>query len=90
MAWLVSRSCPPQNERGTRSARRARSADTPDDVWSAFVRLDHQSRVVCLYCFDDFARERDVNYASTLKTVYFAGENGSLILSVVSARDFVR
>src|SRR5688572_14159858 len=45
----------------------------PDDVWFAVVPARFQNRVVCLYCFDECARENNVDYAASLTTLYFAG-----------------
>ena len=49
------------------------SFDVPDDVWRAVVPPG-ENGVVCLSCFDDFARERGVDYSKAIMTLYFAGE----------------
>lgn len=48
--------------------------DVPDAVWAAVVPLELQNRVVCLACFDTLARKNNVDYAASLKAVYFAGD----------------
>lgn len=50
----------------------------PDEIWAAVVPKPLRHRVVCLGCFDDFARSRDVDYAASLRTLYFAGDKGVL------------
>lgn len=59
----------------------------PDAVWTRVVPSHLHSRVVCLYCFDDFASERDVAYAASLTTLYFAGDRATFEFSAVRARD---
>ena len=54
----------------------------PDDVWEAIVPVSLRNRVVCLGCFDQFARERGVPYAEFVRTLYFAGEQASFIFRV--------
>lgn len=49
----------------------------PDAVWLAVVPANLRGRVVCLGCFDRFAREQNVRYAEYLTTIYFAGEQAS-------------
>ena len=34
----------------------------PDPLWATIVPPEFQNRVVCLGCFDDFAREQGVSY----------------------------
>ncbi|PWE17005.1 hypothetical protein DDZ18_09885 [Marinicauda salina] len=49
----------------------------PDELWARIVPLTLQSRVVCLHCFDEFARERGVLYAASLTALYFAGDRAA-------------
>ncbi|MDT3687360.1 MAG: hypothetical protein RO009_20210 [Pseudorhodoplanes sp.] len=58
--------------------------NVPQDVWCAVVPHHLQSYVVCLGCFDDFARDKGVNYATSLRTIYFAGDQAVLRLDVMS------
>ncbi len=45
----------------------------PDETWAAIVPHRWQRSVVCLRCFDRFAKARGVEYKDAL-TLYFAGE----------------
>lgn len=58
-----------------------------DEIWAAVVPPPYEKSAVCLYCFDDFARERRVQYAHHVGQIYFAGEQASLVLDVTSAAD---
>lgn len=59
----------------------------PDEVWHAAVPAHLQNRVVCLACFDAFAHERGVAYATSLSELCFAGERAALVFKVVAAAD---
>lgn len=61
--------------------------DLPDHVWKAAVPAHLHGRVVCLGCFDEFAKERGVAYATSLSAVCFAGETASILFEVVEAVD---
>lgn len=58
-----------------------------DSVWRSVVPHDFLSKVVCLYCFDELAREAGIRYAQSVSAVYFAGSRGSFVLTVSSAVD---
>ena len=58
--------------------------DVPDSVWTAVVPPELQNRVVCLACFDTFARKNNVNYAASLKAVFFAGDAAAFEFQPVS------
>lgn len=45
----------------------------PDEVWDAVVPDGLQTKVICLYCFDEFAKTRNVDYAGHITQLYFAG-----------------
>jgi hypothetical protein len=45
-----------------------------DEVWNAVLPARLRNHVVCLGCFDDSARRRQVDYATCLRTLYFAGD----------------
>lgn len=49
----------------------------PDHVWVAVVPTGLQKKVVCLFCFDAFAMERQIDYAAHLQTIYFAGDRAA-------------
>ena len=57
----------------------------PDAIWRAVVPAQFHDRVVCLYCFDEKAREHNVDYAASLSTVYFAGRGAAFEFRVVRA-----
>jgi hypothetical protein len=46
-----------------------------DEVWESIVPKKYQTKVVCLSCFDDFAKEIEADYSTSIKTLYFAGNN---------------
>lgn len=50
-----------------------------DDVWAAVVPQPHCSGVVCLNCFDDFAREAGVDYSNSVEEIYFAGDKACFL-----------
>src|ERR1051326_5392561 len=58
-----------------------------DETWACVVPLEFRTRVVCLHCFDLFARERGVLYAKEITTLYFAGEQASFIFHTDKAVD---
>jgi hypothetical protein len=45
----------------------------PDELWAAVVPVEYRDRVVCLYCFDEFAAAAGQEYAASLQKLYFAG-----------------
>lgn len=56
-----------------------------DEVWERVVPEPFRSRVVCLGCFDAFASQRGVRYASELNSiVQFVGDEASLTLQVMT------
>jgi hypothetical protein len=57
----------------------------PDEVWLAVVPKHLQNRVVCLPCFDEFAKEQGVDYAAHISALYFAGDGAAFEFGVVSA-----
>ena len=59
----------------------------PDKVWAAVVPPELVNRVVCLFCFDEFARQKGVSYADHVGLLYFAGDRGSFTFVVEHAVD---
>jgi len=57
----------------------------PDEVWGAVVPQALQTKPLCLACFDDFARDRGVEYAPGLVRLFFVGDRASFEFQVVSA-----
>ena len=45
----------------------------PDEIWESVIPALYRSRVVCLSCFDSFAKKKGVDYSTSLKSIYFAG-----------------
>lgn len=58
----------------------------PDEVWREVVPCEYQNKVVCLPCFDEFARMRNVDYSDSIETLYFAGSQASFKFQTVSGR----
>jgi hypothetical protein len=60
------------------------------DVWQKVVPPRFQNRVVCLACFDDFAKEKEIDYSGSLTALYFAGHKASFqfLASSESKSDF--
>ena len=54
-------------------------------IWEAVVPPIFQTKVVCLACFDAFAREKNIQYADAIEVLYFAGEKAVVTFSVRSA-----
>ena len=50
----------------------------PDNMWLSVVPEKFQNRVVCLSCFDDFAKKKGVDYSASIKKLYFVGDKVSL------------
>jgi hypothetical protein len=59
--------------------------NVPDSLWAAVVPTEFRNRVVCLACFDDFAREAGVDYSRDLTTLYFAGDRAAFVFKVESS-----
>ena len=57
----------------------------PDEIWRSIVPAHLQTRVVCLYCLDDFAKEKGVKYHPHIKELYFAGQAATFKFCVESA-----
>lgn len=58
----------------------------PDDVWKNAVPVQYQNDAVCLSCFDEFARKKQIDYSDALKDLYFAGDRAMFKFQTVSAR----
>lgn len=51
--------------------------NVPDGIWAAIVPIELRGLVVCLECFDDFAREKGIDYSEAIDLLYFAGDQVS-------------
>jgi hypothetical protein len=58
----------------------------PDEVWREIVPPEYQNKVVCLPCFDEFARKQNVDYSRSIEVLYFAGRQASFKFQTVSAQ----
>jgi hypothetical protein len=58
----------------------------PDELWRRVVPDRYQHRVVCLPCFDEFARKQNVDYSDSIETLYFAGDKATFKFQTVSAQ----
>jgi hypothetical protein len=50
----------------------------PSDLWQTIVPSQYACRVVCLACFDDFARAAGAAYSDAIQELYFAGDRACL------------
>lgn len=41
--------------------------NVPDEIWEKVVPKELQNHVVCLTCFDDFAKTKGIEYAHCIK-----------------------
>ena len=57
----------------------------PDGVWRDIVPEEFVNRVVCLFCFDDFAAMEDKKYAASLRHLYFAGDAAIVVFKPETA-----
>ncbi|HEX7232614.1 MAG TPA: hypothetical protein VF452_19655 [Candidatus Binatia bacterium] len=57
-----------------------------DRLWRQIVPPKLQSTVICLPCFDELAREQNVDYADSIDVLYFAGRQASLKFQTVRAQ----
>ena len=54
----------------------------PNEIWKAVVPEEFRTMVVCLYCFDEEAAAKGVNYAEAISEFCFAGRAVALGLKV--------
>lgn len=59
------------------------SFHVPDEVWKTVVPERWQDRVVCLRCFDAFAKQKEVDYSTSLQVLCFAGDKETFELRIV-------
>ena len=57
----------------------------PDWLWQNVVPNGLWSGVVCLCCFDSFAKQRGIQYAEYLHVLYFSGQQASFEFRVANA-----
>ena len=59
----------------------------PYELWTKVVPIIYTNKVVCLSCFDDFAKKKGIKYADALQRVYFTGHQASFELLVTARSD---
>lgn len=59
----------------------------PDEIWKKAVPQKYQNRVVCLSCFDNFAREENVDYSDSIIDLLFAGDKAAVKFEPKSSQD---
>ena len=57
-----------------------------DELWEKIVPAQFRNRVVCLSCFDEFARDRGIDYSDSVHVLYFAGDQATFKFETVSAQ----
>lgn len=53
-----------------------------DCIWKKVVPKKFQNRVVCMSCFDDFAKKKGISYEGYVHAFHFAGDADSFELQV--------
>jgi hypothetical protein len=61
--------------------------NVPDELWKKVVPVKFHNKVVCLECFNGLAFEKNVDYADSLNTLYFAGDQAAFTFQTVEAQD---
>lgn len=57
----------------------------PDSVWETVVPPKFQCKVVCLHCFDHFAKEKEVDYSTSISEFCFAGDKADFGFTISHA-----
>jgi len=60
--------------------------NVPDSIWAAVVPPKLRNKVICLACFDEFARSTRVDYSGTIQTLYFAGDRATFAFKLAWSR----
>lgn len=58
-----------------------------NQIWCAVVPAKFRNLVVCLYCFDELARQKNIDYAQSLKSLCFAGDKACFQFQVLRASE---
>ena len=58
-----------------------------DEIWKKAVPQAYRNKVVCLSCFDNFARERNVAYSKSVVDLLFAGDKAAMKFEPKSTTD---
>ena len=57
-----------------------------DELWRQVVPREFGDKVVCLQCFDELAKKRNIDYSDSIETLYFAGNQASFKFQTVSSQ----
>jgi len=58
-----------------------------DEIWENAVPEEYRNQVICLSCFDNFARERNISYSEEITDLLFAGDKAAVEFEPKSAKD---
>jgi len=59
----------------------------PDELWREIVPSQYLNKVVCLQCFDEFARKKNIDYSHSIDTLYFAGSQATFKFHTLAAQN---
>jgi len=57
-----------------------------DELWRQVVGQAYWNKVVCLQCFDEFARKKQIDYSDSIETLYFAGNQATFKFQTISSQ----
>jgi hypothetical protein len=57
-----------------------------DELWRQVVPQPLWHNVVCLQCFDELARKKNIDYSDSIGTLYFAGKQATFKFQAVSSQ----
>ena len=63
----------------------------PDDLWEAVAGEEFKGTALCLYCFDNLAGEKDIEYADLISRIVFVGRGAIMnftVSEVMHKREF--
>ena len=69
------------------AARTSFNFNVSDQLWREIVPVEFHNKVVCLPCFDEFARQKNRDYAHSIEVLYFAGRQASFKFQTVQAEN---
>jgi len=59
----------------------------PDEIWKKAVPAEHRNQVICLSCFDSFARKENIAYSEEITDLLFAGDKAAVEFEPKSTKD---
>ena len=54
-------------------------------MWKQVLPMEYQNRVVCLSCFDDFAKKKEIDYSTSLEELCFAGDKNGFDFKILKS-----